>query len=80
MANEGLVKEDDASFDEFEGADPQFGEINVLLLGSDSRGDEDARADTLMIAHYNQTTHTDETCFYYERHVCGYPGVTATIK
>ena len=44
-------------FDEFEGADPQFGEINVLLLGSDSRGDEDARADTLMIAHYNQTTH-----------------------
>ncbi len=57
LANEGLVKEDDASFDEFEGADPQFGEINVLLLGSDSRGDEDARADTLMIAHYNQTTH-----------------------
>ena len=56
MANEGLLKDGDASFDEFEGADPQFGEINVLLLGSDSRGDEDARADTLMIAHYNQTT------------------------
>lgn len=57
MANVGKDKEADASFDEFEGADPQFGEINVLLLGSDSRGDEDERADTLMIAHYNQTTH-----------------------
>lgn len=57
MANEGLVKKDETLFNEFEGADPQFGEINVLLLGSDSRGDEDARADTLMIAHYNQTTH-----------------------
>jgi polyisoprenyl-teichoic acid--peptidoglycan teichoic acid transferase len=55
LANDGLAKEDPL-FDEFEGADPQFGEINVLLLGSDSRGDEDARADTLMIAHYNQTT------------------------
>jgi len=57
LGKEGMVKEDDASFGEFEGADPQFGEINVLLLGSDSRGDEDARADTLMIAHYNQATH-----------------------
>lgn len=56
LANEGLVKGEETSFDDFEGADPQFGEINVLLLGSDARGDEDARADTLMIAHYNQTT------------------------
>ena len=56
IANEGLVKDDEMMFDEFEGADPQFGEINVLLLGSDARGDEDARADTLMIAHYNQAT------------------------
>ncbi|MEK5068933.1 LCP family protein [Sporosarcina sp. FSL K6-1508] len=57
LAKEGLENEDETLFEEFEGADPQFGEINVLLLGSDSRGDEDARADTLMIAHYNQTTH-----------------------
>ncbi|WP_277585063.1 LCP family protein [Psychrobacillus antarcticus] len=56
-ANEGLIKEEQTLFDEFEGADPQFGEINVLLLGSDSRGEKVARADTLMIAHYNQTTH-----------------------
>ncbi|MCG7335914.1 LCP family protein [Sporosarcina sp. ACRSM] len=46
----------DEVFDPFEGAEPVFGEINVLLLGSDARGDEKARADTLMIAHYNQTT------------------------
>ena len=57
LAKEGMENEDETLFEEFEGADPQFGEINVLLLGSDSRGDEDARADTLMIAHYNQTTH-----------------------
>ncbi|MER2090659.1 MAG: LCP family protein [Sporosarcina sp.] len=57
IGKEGLAKEDDMLADEFKGADPQFGEINVLLLGSDSRGDDDARSDALMIAHYNQTTH-----------------------
>lgn len=43
-------------FKPFEGADVQFGEINVLLMGSDARGDEDARSDALMIGHYNQQT------------------------
>ena len=28
-----------------------------MLLGSDSRGEEHARTDTLMIVHYNQNTH-----------------------
>jgi len=57
LANNGMLKADETNFDEFEGADSQFGEINVLLLGSDARGDEkDARSDSLMIAHYNQTT------------------------
>ena len=56
LAGEGLNK-DDTEFEPFEAEDPQFGEINVLLLGSDARGkDEDARSDSLMIAHYNQTT------------------------
>jgi len=32
-------------------------EVNVLLLGSDSRGEEQARTDTIMIAHYNSKTH-----------------------
>lgn len=56
LANDGLLKDDQTTFEPFEGEDPQFGEINVLLLGSDSRGDEDARSDSLMIAHYNQMT------------------------
>ncbi|WP_342505758.1 LCP family protein [Sporosarcina sp. FSL K6-2383] len=57
LAGEGLDKEANTEFEPFEAEDPQFGEINVLLLGSDARGtDEDARSDSLMIAHYNQTT------------------------
>ena len=36
--------------------DPQFGEINVLLIGSDARPGETGLSDTLMIAHYNQNT------------------------
>ena len=31
--------------------------INVLLLGNDSRGEEQARTDTIMVAHYNPKTH-----------------------
>lgn len=42
--------------DLFDGPEPQFGEMNVLLLGSDARPDEEGRSDTLMIAHYNQST------------------------
>ncbi|MGE7764937.1 LCP family protein [Peribacillus sp. NPDC096540] len=45
-------------FHDFQGTEPQFGEINILLFGSDSRGEEHARSDTLMIAHYNQNTHS----------------------
>ncbi|MED4036195.1 LCP family protein [Niallia taxi] len=36
--------------------EPQLGEINILLIGSDSRGEEHARSDTLMVAHYNSNT------------------------
>ncbi|PIC63808.1 transcriptional regulator [Sporosarcina sp. P13] len=46
-----------SQFDPFEGADAQFGEINVLLIGNDARGDEEeARSDALMIGHYDQDT------------------------
>lgn len=31
--------------------------VNVLLLGSDSRGEEQARTDTIMVAHYNPKSH-----------------------
>nr|WP_231687864.1 LCP family protein [Bacillus sp. FJAT-27251] len=30
--------------------------VNVLLLGSDSRGEEDSRTDTIMVAHYDPET------------------------
>lgn len=54
---EGHFKDDGTTFDPFHGSDPQFGEINVLLIGSDRRGEELGLSDTIMIAHYNQDTH-----------------------
>lgn len=43
--------------DSFQGEENKLDEINVLLLGSDSRGEEQARTDTIMVAHYNPKTH-----------------------
>ncbi|MBU8878320.1 LCP family protein [Bacillus sp. FJAT-29790] len=54
MASDGMYKDDGTTFDPFEGSEPEFGEINILLIGSDTRGDERGQSDTLMIAHYNQ--------------------------
>ncbi|WJY28374.1 MULTISPECIES: LCP family protein [Sporosarcina] len=48
---------DDGDEDIFDAPEPQYGEINILLLGSDARPeDDDGRSDSLMIAHYNQDT------------------------
>ncbi|MBS4173978.1 LCP family protein [Bacillus sp. FJAT-49736] len=55
-AADGKYKKDGQSFTPFQGAEPQFGEINILLIGSDSRGEKHSRSDTIMIAHYNQNT------------------------
>ncbi|MDW0111280.1 LCP family protein [Sporosarcina aquimarina] len=50
-------KPDTNEKDIFNAPEPQYGEINILLLGSDARPDEnDGRSDSLMIAHYNQDT------------------------
>ncbi|MDF1507372.1 LCP family protein [Robertmurraya sp. DFI.2.37] len=38
---------------EFNGKKDRYGGINILLLGSDSRGEEKARTDTIMIARYH---------------------------
>ncbi|WP_423410264.1 LCP family protein [Heyndrickxia sp. MSNUG] len=43
--------------DSFQGEENKLDEINVLLLGSDSRGEKQARTDTIMVAHYNPKTH-----------------------
>lgn len=42
-----------AEADSFHGEKDTTEEINVLLLGSDSRGEQGARTDTIMVAHYN---------------------------
>lgn len=41
----------------FQGEKSKKDAINVLLLGSDSRGEKQARTDSIMIAHYNPDTH-----------------------
>lgn len=56
LSGDGSLKEQNEDFGIFEGPEPQFGEINIMLLGSDARKDEDGRSDTLMIANYNQKT------------------------
>jgi polyisoprenyl-teichoic acid--peptidoglycan teichoic acid transferase len=43
---------------DFNGVKDKFGNINVLLLGVDSRGEINSRSDTIMIAQYNQDTKT----------------------
>ena len=50
-------KPDKGEEDIFNAPEPQYGEINILLLGSDARPkDDEGRSDSLMIAHYNQDT------------------------
>lgn len=43
---------------EFNGKEDQYGGVNILLLGSDSRGEDKARTDTIMIARYHPDTAT----------------------
>ncbi|MBS8263717.1 LytR family transcriptional regulator [Mesobacillus boroniphilus] len=42
-----------AEAEPFQGEKDTKEEVNVLLLGSDSRGEKQARTDTIMVAHYN---------------------------
>ena len=58
MAEDGLYKDDGATFEAFEGPEPELGEVNILLIGTDTRGEENGQSDTLMIAHYNQKSHS----------------------
>ena len=56
LAEVDTAQEGNTEFDDFEGADSEFGEVNILLIGNDARDDEEARSDALMIGHYDQTT------------------------
>ena len=40
----------------FQGEKNKIDAVNVLLLGSDSRGEKQARTDTIMVAHYDPQT------------------------
>ncbi|WP_396953724.1 LCP family protein [Neobacillus mesonae] len=57
LAKDGKFKDDEKQAASFHGEDVKFGKINVLLLGSDTRGEDHARTDSIMIAHYDQETH-----------------------
>lgn len=61
---EGTIKTLNQPLKKVEGKRPFQGEknnldgaVNVLLLGSDSRGEEQARTDTIMVAHFDPQTH-----------------------
>ncbi|WP_227551428.1 LCP family protein [Metabacillus sediminilitoris] len=56
-ANNKSFKNDKGNYS-FQGKNDEIGAVNVLLLGSDSRGEKQARTDTIMVAHYDQRTHT----------------------
>ena len=47
-----------AEAESFQGEENHKEEVNVLLLGSDSRGEKGARTDSIMVAHYNPQTHS----------------------
>jgi len=53
-AAEGKFKDDGVIYDSFNGEGPEFGAINILMIGSDTRGEERGLSDTIMIAQYNQ--------------------------
>ncbi|WP_160724640.1 LCP family protein [Bacillus sp. USDA818B3_A] len=55
--NNGNTEDTNVVYD-FEGQKDQYGDTNVLLLGSDARGSETSRADTIMILHYNEDKDT----------------------
>lgn len=52
------VTEESNYKDEFQGVDNMDDQINVLLLGSDQRGDEQSRTDTIMIAQLDPKEQT----------------------
>ncbi|WP_186579819.1 LCP family protein [Aquibacillus kalidii] len=55
---EKSVVDNNNNDEEFNGVEPFEGEINILLLGSDARADEQSRTDTIMIAQYDTNNET----------------------
>ncbi len=57
LAEDGQYVNGGETFEPFYGDKSQFGEFNILLIGSDTRGDDRGNADTIMIAHFNPDSH-----------------------
>ncbi len=57
----GLSEVFSEDIEEFNGQKDDQGRINVLLLGIDARGEEQARTDTIMIAQYDPEKETART-------------------
>ncbi|MGY3747827.1 LCP family protein [Vagococcus salmoninarum] len=78
--NKGIrVAKNDEDFGEieitdFSGQKSQDGSINVLLLGSDSRGDDMGRSDSIMIAHYNKKDKTPKIVSFMRDTYANIPG------
>lgn len=47
-------------------------DLNVLLIGSDSRGKDQGRSDSLLIAHYDTKSKKSEIGLDYARYICRY--------
>ncbi|WP_082051213.1 LCP family protein [Rossellomorea aquimaris] len=51
--NAGKTQAASEEIPEFNGKKDEHGKVNILLLGSDTRGEEKSRTDTIMIAQYD---------------------------
>lgn len=61
-------------YNEFSGQKNADGSINVLFLGSDSRGTDQGRSDTIMIAHYNKKEKTPKLVSFMRDTYANIPG------
>ncbi|PLT31537.1 LCP family protein [Peribacillus deserti] len=57
MADVKDTSEETKHKESFQGEDVHYGKINVLMIGSDTRGEGGGLSDSIMIAHYDQDTH-----------------------
>lgn len=61
--------------DTFNGEKSSDGAINILLLGSDSRGEDQGRSDTIMVAHYDKDSKTPKLLSFMRDTYVNIPGV-----
>lgn len=61
--------------DDFQGEKSPSGGYNVLILGSDSRGEDMGRADSIMVAHYSKRSKTPQLISFMRDSFVEIPGV-----